>query len=141
MHLTAQTELLLSISGFPEDHATLRSILGGTLWRVASAGTCREARAHLMCGSVPLVLCERELPDGNWRDILACIAETAAPPYLIVTSRVADESLWAEVLNLGGFDVIAKPFSPAEVRHVLHTAWLRTRRASSTNGARAAGAA
>src|SRR5438552_14250965 len=28
-------------------------------------------------------------------------------PFLIVTSRVADHSLWAEVLNLGGYDVLA----------------------------------
>jgi len=44
---------------------------------------------------------------------------------LIVTSRVADARLWAEVLNLGGFDVIAKPFHAPEVLHVLRTVSLQ----------------
>jgi hypothetical protein len=42
-----------------------------------------------------------------------------------VTSSCADEYLWAEVLNLGGFDVIAQPFNPEELRHILLSACLR----------------
>jgi DNA-binding NtrC family response regulator len=34
---------------------------------------------------------------------------------LIVTSRLADDRLWAEALNLGAYDVIAKPFDASEV--------------------------
>jgi DNA-binding response OmpR family regulator len=41
------------------------------------------------------------------------------PPDLIVASRLADEYLWAEVLNLGGYDVLAKPFNAEEVRRVV----------------------
>jgi len=41
------------------------------------------------------------------------------PPLLIVTSRLADERLWAEVLNLGAHDVLAKPFNAEEVVRVL----------------------
>jgi len=35
---------------------------------------------------------------------------------LIVTSRLADECLWAEALNIGAYDVLAKPFDRNEVR-------------------------
>jgi hypothetical protein len=56
-------------------------------------------------------------------------------PLLIVASRLADEYLWAEVLNLGGHDVLAKPFQGAEVQWVLESAWRiwtnRKKRASS----------
>jgi hypothetical protein len=34
---------------------------------------------------------------------------------LIVTAKLADDRLWAEVLNLGGFDVLAQPFYRGEV--------------------------
>ena len=44
-------------------------------------------------------------------------------PLLVVTSRLADEHLWVEVLNLGGHDVLAKPFQAAEVQWVLENAW------------------
>jgi DNA-binding response OmpR family regulator len=42
-----------------------------------------------------------------------------------VTSRTADECLWAEVLNLGGYDVLAKPFNSNEFIQVVSTAWRR----------------
>jgi hypothetical protein len=41
-----------------------------------------------------------------------------------VSSRLADESLWAEVLNLGGYDLLQTPFEPSELFRVLHLAWL-----------------
>ena len=43
-------------------------------------------------------------------------------PALIVVARVGDERLWAEVLNLGGYDVLAKPLDPAEVDYVISAA-------------------
>jgi len=42
--------------------------------------------------------------------------------HLIVTTRLADECLWAEVLNLGGFDLISKPFYEKEVTWVMESA-------------------
>ena len=46
------------------------------------------------------------------------------PPLLIVTSRVADACLWAEALNMGAYDVLAKPFDLTEVTRILSSAWL-----------------
>jgi len=46
-----------------------------------------------------------------------------APPPVIVTSRVADERMWAEVLNLGGYDVLATPFGSEEVIRTVTSAW------------------
>jgi DNA-binding response OmpR family regulator len=48
----------------------------------------------------------------------------AIPPVLIVTSRVADDYLWVEALNLGAYDVLAKPFDLTEVTRILSSAWL-----------------
>jgi hypothetical protein len=36
-------------------------------------------------------------------------------PRLIVFSRNADDRLWAEVLNLGGFVLLATPFREEEL--------------------------
>jgi len=56
------------------------------------------------------------------------------PPKLIVTWRLADERLWAEVLNLGGFDVLGQPLYAREVLHSINSAcsqrdeeWLKAR--------------
>ena len=36
-------------------------------------------------------------------------------PSLVAASRLADDHLWAEALNLGAWDVLAKPFDRSEV--------------------------
>ena len=50
------------------------------------------------------------------------------PPLVIVTSIHADEFLWAEALNLGAHDVIAKPLNKMELIRTLSLAWIRGRR-------------
>jgi DNA-binding NtrC family response regulator len=115
---------VLSVSPLAADHVTLRNILEGLAWNVTSAANCRQAMEQLRRTRVSVILCESVLEDGTWKDILNHIAASAHAPLLIVTSRVADEYLWAEALNLGAFDVLAKPFRQQEVRHVLTTASL-----------------
>jgi hypothetical protein len=55
----------------------------------------------------------------------------ARPPNLIVSSRLADDRLWAEVLNLGGYDVLARPFNRVEVIRVVQAAWRAWNRAQA----------
>ncbi len=63
------------------------------------------------------------LSDGHcWKDILYELQAMSDPPTLIVADRLADEALWAEVLNLGGYDLLTKPFNAREVFHALTTA-------------------
>jgi DNA-binding response OmpR family regulator len=90
--------------------------------KLAAAGTRQEAMSFLRLDRVPVIVCEQDLPDGNWKDILGDTAAFPSPPALVVTSRLADEYLWAEVLNLGGYDLLAKPFSETEVKRVLAAA-------------------
>ena len=117
---------VLSVSPAPQDHLMLRHVLDCTRWRVLAVATRRGALERLRTHAVSVIVCESVLEDGTWRDLLehknhACADGTP----LIVTSRLADEYLWSEVLNLGGYDVLAKPFSDREVRHVLQTVALR----------------
>jgi DNA-binding NtrC family response regulator len=117
---------ILSVSADAADHLALRRLLAGVPCQIASSGTCRGALQHLIRGGISVVICEANLPDGTWLDILNDVQSSRERPLLIVTSRFADEYLWAEVLNLGGFDVIAKPFQEPEVRHIVESARLST---------------
>jgi DNA-binding response OmpR family regulator len=109
---------LLSISSNSEDHKALNRIIDHELWQLTTASNCRRGIQRLERG-VDVVFAECSLPDGTWKDILNRIAFMNTQPPLVVTSRLADAYLWAEVLNLGGFDVLAKPLSESEVRQVL----------------------
>ena len=71
---------------------------------------------------IAVVLCERDLLLGTWIDVLEHINALPIPPSLIVTSRLADEQLWAEALNLGAWDVLAKPFDRSEVVRCVESA-------------------
>jgi DNA-binding response OmpR family regulator len=89
---------------------------------------------------VPVVIAEGDLAPGTWKDALMAIQQLRDPPLLVVISRLADEYLWAEALNLGAHDVLAKPFRAAELQWVLEGAWRisrqrNKRKAFPTSGA------
>lgn len=92
-------------------------------WPAHRVQNCYEVALHLHAGHPCVVVCERDLADCDWKDVLKVAVSLPDPPPVIVTSRLADEYLWAEVLNLGGFDVLAKPLDEHEVRRVLNHAW------------------
>jgi DNA-binding response OmpR family regulator len=81
--------------------------------------TCREALSVISEFGVTAVFCDEMLP---WRDLLSYLAEDCQPPRVVVVAAAPCESLWADVINLGGFDVLAKPFVEREVNWVLSTA-------------------
>src|SRR5258707_607458 len=82
----------------------------------------KQAVTHLAASRVSVVICEASLPDGSWKDLLEYLVRIKAQSLLVVTSNVADDSLWAEVLNLGGYDVLAQPFDGEEVTRVVRSA-------------------
>jgi DNA-binding response OmpR family regulator len=114
---------ILAISPFKGDHTFLQNTFSHSKWHIRGAGSLREARNWLRENSMYVVICEKQLPDCTWREILEELAAMKNPPPLIVTSLLADERLWAEVLNLGGYDVLMKPFDPQEVVRVVSLAW------------------
>jgi hypothetical protein len=57
-------------------------------------------------------------PDAQIRSF-----QDPVPIPLIVASRLADDKLWAEVLNLGGSDVLALRFDHDEVIRSVSLAW------------------
>jgi len=115
---------VLLISPHEEDHHHLRQILRRSQWQQHDAHTIAEAVAFLERHPTPVAICESELPDGTWRELLSQIEGIEYPPMVVVTARLADEALWSHVLNLGGYNVLAKPLAAAEVFHVVSFAWL-----------------
>jgi DNA-binding response OmpR family regulator len=113
---------ILSVTRASDDQVAFRDCLADVRYRILAANTCRDAMKVLKRGGISIVVCEDKLPDGTWRDILDSVLSLTGRPILIVTSSCADERLWAEVLNLGGFDLVNKPFNRKELRHVLNIA-------------------
>lgn len=119
-----RTVIVLEISPFESDHTVLRRIFSHTKWKLQITRTCSEAINLLNHKLIPVVLCERDLPDGSWKDIVERTAQAANPPSVIVSSRLADDNLWSEVLDSGGYNVLSKPFKESEVFRDVSLAWL-----------------
>jgi DNA-binding response OmpR family regulator len=124
---------VLAVGPLDEHHQALAEMLRGpmqagcpgTRWALASCSNLNTAWPRLERGGIPIVLFDRDPDPVGWRQMLNLIENLPAPPYVIVTSRLADDRLWSEALHLGAYDVLAKPFATAEVVRVLRVAWLR----------------
>ena len=122
---------VLSISPIAEDHYALQNILWhlqsvldpNRTFTVHSYLTLPAGLAALLERQFEVVVCERDLQPGSWKEVLEQAVILPDPPPLIVTSRLADERLWAEALNLGASDVLAKPFDRMETLRVVDAAW------------------
>jgi len=114
---------VLAVSPLESDHNSLLHIFSHTAWSIDSARSLKQAVAKLSINPTAVVLCEESLPDGSWKDLLALTQRLSDPCQLVVTSQHADDRLWAEVLNLGAYDVLSKPFDSREVFRSIGLAW------------------
>jgi len=108
---------LLVVSSDDQVHSTLGQILKESCMLHRASGRC-DALRSVRRFKPWVVVCDQNLADGDWRDLLTDLQEQGNTP-LIVASRLADDRLWAEVLNLGGYDLLANPFAAPEVSRVV----------------------
>ena len=138
--------VVLSVSPSQEDPATLERIFQSD-WGVIASATVASALSVLREIPIPIVICDCDITPGTWGEMLDHISLLPDPPLLIVTSRLADDRLWAEALNLGAWDVLAKPFDTNEVirsvsiagqhwqdRHGVYSSRTKQRKAADGSG-------
>ena len=111
---------MLLVAPETDERFALQAILQSAECRMFICGRCRDAFDLIQFASV--VICEDSLPDGSWREVLRTLQTLGRSPALIVTSRLADNRLWVEVLNLGGHDVLAHPLRAQEVMMAVRSA-------------------
>ncbi|PWU03304.1 MAG: hypothetical protein C5B51_19155 [Terriglobia bacterium] len=110
---------VLLVSADRQDRPRLQRILDPAGYRLINAETCTDALRLAGRYRPPVLVCDTWLPDGGWKEMLHEIAAMPDAPLLIVISTQADDRLWSEVLNLGGYDVLSKPLADEEVLRVI----------------------
>ena len=116
---------ILFISGHREDAQRLSQMLHALPLALDHVETVQHARAKLRQHTYPVVLTEADLPDGTWHDVLHVARDCPHEVEVIVTDPHADARFWAEILNLGAYDLVAQPFYEPEVRRILSNACTR----------------
>jgi DNA-binding NtrC family response regulator len=114
---------VLSVSPTEEVHFSLQEIFNHSKWKLHKTHSLPAALAIIRAQTIPVVLCETDLLPDIWRDLLDQITRAPNPPAVIVSSRLADDRLWAEALKLGAWDVLARPFMRTEVFQAVSAAW------------------
>lgn len=115
------------------DAATLRTILSQPDWDLMCAADWEYAARLVTVGRASVVLLDRDSVAGDWRTALARLAAANRSASVMLVSRVSDDYLWNEIIQAGGYDVVAKPFRKHELLTAIHFA-LRQSRAAKAHG-------
>jgi DNA-binding NtrC family response regulator len=115
-------EILLIYSTVLE-YSSLRAIFDRTKAKLFCLPSIEEGLAFLRKRSLGVVICSADFATARWQDFLSRLTPGDPAPSTIIASRLADDRLWAEVFNLGGYDLLLTPFHSEEVLRVSHHAW------------------
>src|SRR5258708_9988505 len=95
---TPNTIRIVTASHDPGYHRWLIGAIGKAPLAVLPAWSSAAALRTALHLRTAVVLFDDDLPGSDWRPFLKALDDMDTPPALIVTSRHADERLWAEVL-------------------------------------------
>jgi DNA-binding NtrC family response regulator len=131
MHANAGTrppdaeQLTVSVLlAFGNEQPQLSRILKHSKWKVHTAECVEEALCYLRDNCFSIVICPYAVRGQfPWKQLETEISKLTPPPRLIVTNPHPEDALWAEVLNLGAYDVVTGPYEARSVFHVLACAW------------------
>jgi DNA-binding NtrC family response regulator len=127
--------VVLCVNSEEDDRQNLAEIFRQQSWKLHFSSSIAQAKTLIPHHGYSLVICDAALCDGTW-DVLFRFVECAErPPLFVVSSRLADERLWSEALNLGAFDVLSTPFDRHEVSHVVRCgwdSWMRSRKPAAS---------
>ena len=113
-----QTPVLLA-SERDDDYQNLQALLHNTKWSVERAISWSDVSSF--CNRVvnQVVLLDRHFQGSDWRRSLSSLPNPAANRCLILLSDVSDPYLWNELVQHGGFDVLARPFESSALFRTL----------------------
>jgi DNA-binding response OmpR family regulator len=105
------------------DRSLIAEVCYQNQWDVFFAKTCDEARQVSEQIKPHVILLDRDLADGDWRNSLSACAASSVGACTMLISRVADDYLWNEVVCNGGYDVLPKPLREQDVLRAVKFAW------------------
>jgi DNA-binding NtrC family response regulator len=81
--------------------------------------TLQQARRGLRRGNHALVLCEAELPDGTYQDVMTLLKHKLDQVRVVVLAQAYSEDSYRQAIELGAFDVISAPYRRTDVQWII----------------------
>ena len=92
-------------------------------WTLTISGTPPAEATRSAQELAPIILFDRELPPGNWREAVGILSGTSPRPYIILLSPHSDGNLWDELQRAGGSDILRTPVDPQSILQAVGRAW------------------
>jgi len=73
--------------------------------------------------TAPVILFDRELWPGLWREAVGLLTRRSPRPYLILLSPTSDGNLWEELQRFGGSDILRSPIDRESTLGAVGRAW------------------
>jgi DNA-binding NtrC family response regulator len=93
---------------------TFADILKAWALETTIVSTSAEAQELLQPQPPALVICEDQLAEGNYHEVLDALSAAKSPARLLVL--VHDEAEYSEAMEAGAFDAIPVPFRRADAQ-------------------------
>jgi DNA-binding NtrC family response regulator len=98
---------------------TLELCLEDLGWEVIAAGSGQLALERFAAQRPDVVLLDLKLPDLDGLEVLGQMAAGQPRPYVVIITAHATIETAVRAVKLGAFDYLPKPFTPAQIEHVL----------------------
>jgi hypothetical protein len=92
-------------------------------WDFFLCSNCESAAVVFATENVPIVLCDRDTLDINWREAFEVVVGADRSRCVILCSKADDNTLWQEVVRCGGYDVVRKPIREEQLVRTIQFAW------------------
>ena len=112
----------LVVGACSQSRLLIQEVFREASWRLYEVSTRKQALACLDRFPIQVVIAATGVAEWPWKRIWRDLERMQRPPQLVVMSPCADDSLWAEVLNWGGYDVLREPLQREEVARVIASA-------------------
>ena len=118
--------VILHVDPSAADRDAIREALAPQqTWAIEAAASYEEARERLQLHPVDLILCESDLGDGEWRDLVSAVrSRQMTTPVFLVSSDMTVESA-AQAARDGAEGVLVKGSDPSEWLYPLECAMER----------------
>jgi FixJ family two-component response regulator len=118
---------VLIVTSRTGDVEELKSILCETPWELTDASHVEDLPATLKGAAVPILLFDRDTAGASWQVAIRRLIKTRRGACVVLLSNVSDQYLWDEVVQHGGFDLLARPFRKEQVLSTLMFAYAHCR--------------
>lgn len=105
-----------------ENLKAIRAVLAEDGLSTICASTVKETQEALANTPVSIVICDRHLPDGSFKDLLHLAKKERPEVLVVVTSRTDDWKENEAAKQLGVFEVISSPCRRSNVEWAVITA-------------------